>query len=152
MGPMGSPDAPTSPRHAPPGVGGFDRRTLVLSAALLLAVVVGGVVAVAATSDGARGQAEEVRDGDIPPAAAIPRPGRGRAPESAGDRGGAGQIGLFAVMVVAVAGIGVVVFRGGRTARANRAKWSVAGASGHDGALDHQPPATRPPPGGSAEP
>lgn len=149
---MGSPDAPTSPRHAPPGVGGFDRRTLVLSAALLLTVVMGGVVAVAATSDGGSSQGEQVQDGEIPPAAAIPRPGRGRNPESAGDRGGAGQIGLLAVMVVAVAGIGVVVFRGGRTARANRAKWSVAAASGHDGALDHRPPATGPPPSGSTEP
>ncbi len=122
-----------------------------LSAALLLAVIVGGVIAIAATSDGGRNQVDEVQEGEIPPAAAIPRPGRGRAPEGAGDRGGAEQIALFTVLVAAMGGIGAVVFRGGRTARANRAQWSAAGASGHDGVLDHPPPATDPPPSDPAE-
>ncbi|HEX2575064.1 MAG TPA: hypothetical protein VHK88_01860 [Aquihabitans sp.] len=120
--------------------GSFDRRTLVLSALVLAVVIVGGVAIVALTSDGGDQRANEVQEGEIPPAEAIPQPGRGRAPERPGDRGGWEQLAILGVIVIAVTGIGLVIFRGGRRARADRARWLAAGRSGRDGALDDASP------------
>jgi hypothetical protein len=41
----------------------------------------------------------------------IPKPNSGSAPQQAGDRGGALQIGLFGVLVLALAFIGAVIIR-----------------------------------------
>jgi hypothetical protein len=56
---------------------------------------------VAMTDDGQAGQTKSV----------IPKPNSGSAPQQAGDRGGALQIGLFGVLVLALAFIGAVVIR-----------------------------------------
>lgn len=137
---MGTSDLPqTSPHRSSSATGSFDRRILVLSAALLLVAIVGGIVAVTVTSDAGDQKENQLREGEIPRAAAIPQPGRGRAPENPGDRGGSEQLGLFAVMLAALVGIGVVILRGSRKTRANRAQWMAAGASGRDGVLDEVP-------------
>jgi hypothetical protein len=47
----------------------------------------------------------------------IPRPNSGHAPEDAGDRGGALQLGLLGLVVVALAGGGLHVVRQSRRAR-----------------------------------
>jgi hypothetical protein len=140
---MGTTDRPPSTTAAPApsraAPGSFDRRALVLSALLLAVAIIGGIVAVTVTSDEGDRTANQLEEGEIPPASAIPRPGRGRPPTQPGDRGGWEQLGLLGLLVTAMAGIGVVVFRGGRTARANRARWQAAGATGQDGALDRPP-------------
>jgi hypothetical protein len=56
---------------------------------------------VAMTDDGQAGQTKSV----------IPKPNSGSAPEQAGDRGGALQLGLFGVLVLALAFIGAVIIR-----------------------------------------
>src|SRR5690606_7150865 len=53
----------------------------------------------------------------------IPDPSEGRGPVDSGDPGGSEQLALFGVLVLAIVGIGFVVFRGGRKAQANRAIW-----------------------------
>jgi len=152
---MGTSDAPpTSPHRSIGATPGFDRRALWLSAGLLLVAIVGGVVAVTVTSDGGDRKENRIQEGEIPPAEAIPQPGRGRAPEKPGDRGGSEQLGLLAVMLAAVAGISVVIFRGGKNARANRAQWMAAGVDATDEKVDEVstapdtpdgPPSTGPP-------
>lgn len=140
---MGTSEAPpTSPTPSAGPATGFDRRALVLSAALLLVVIVGGIVAVTVTSDAGDRKENRLQEGEIPPAEAIPQPGRGRAPENPGDRGGSEQLGLLAVMVAAITGIGVVIFWGGKNARANRARWMAAGADATDEHVDEVSTAT----------
>ena len=56
---------------------------------------------VATTDDGQAGQTKSV----------IPKPNSGSAPKQAGDRGGALQLGLFGVLVLALAFIGAVIIR-----------------------------------------
>lgn len=129
---------------------GFDRRALLLSGALLALAILGGIVAVTLTSDAGDRPEQRLAEGEIPPASAIPQPGRGRPPENAGERGGWEQIGLFGLLFASMGGIGVVIFRGGRRARANRARWVAAGATGRDGALDHRGDPTDDDPVGTA--
>ncbi len=50
----------------------------------------------------------------------IPEPNSGHEPTEAGDRGGALQIGLFVLIVVAVGGAGAHVVRQSRRARATQ--------------------------------
>lgn len=66
----------------------------------------------------------------------IPNPAEGRGPSSPEEPGGWMQLGLFGVLALALGGIGYAIFRGGRTARANRAAWRAAAATGRDGAAD----------------
>ncbi len=47
----------------------------------------------------------------------IPRPNSGSAPQEAGDRGGALQLGLLALLVVAIGGTVLVLVRQSRRAR-----------------------------------
>ena len=56
---------------------------------------------VAMTDDSQVGQTKSV----------IPKPNSGSAPKQAGDRGGALQLGLFGVLVLALAFIGAVIIR-----------------------------------------
>ena len=115
----------------------YDRRTLVVTALALIVVIVGGMAIVAITSDAsARQDAQEQSPGaaDAKPSI-IPRPGEGRSPTAPNERGGAEQLALFGLVLVSMAGIGVVVVRGGKSARAGRAEWAAAGRTGHDGIL-----------------
>lgn len=66
----------------------------------------------------------------------IPNPAEGQAPSSPEEPGGWMQIALFGVLALALGGIGYAIFRGGSTARANRAAWRAAAATGRDGAAD----------------
>jgi hypothetical protein len=59
--------------------------------------------------------AEGGSTGDI-----IPRPGSGTPPEEAGDRGGAGQVGVFVAVCVALAVIFGLALRQARRAQARR--------------------------------
>jgi len=66
----------------------------------------------------------------------IDRPNSGTEPTNPGDRGGSEQLLLMGGLIVVIGGIGVVVFKGGSQAKANRERWKAAGATGRDGALD----------------
>lgn len=115
----------------------YDRRTLVVSALALIIVIVGGMAIVAITSD-AETQNDpqaQVAGEEAPSPAIIPQPGEGKAPSSPNERGGSEQLALFGLVLAAMAGIGVVVFRGGKRAQAGRAEWAAAGRTGHDGVL-----------------
>ncbi|MCU1496186.1 MAG: hypothetical protein JWM47_139 [Acidimicrobiales bacterium] len=150
---------PTStPRtHTNAAPGEYSRRTIVLSALALVLVLLGGATLVALTTDSSEsgdqntpavGQ-ERGRDQQASPEI-IPRPGSGRAPRNAADRGGPEQLGLFGLMAAGLLVIGVVIFRGGRQARAGRRLWAAAAASGQDGAVDgrgHLTGPDRSPPG-----
>ncbi len=116
----------------------YDRRTLVVSALALIVVIVGGMAIVAITSDagtdtGSARQRQEAGQDATP--AIIPKPSEGRAPAGPNEPGGAEQLALFGLVLTAMAGIGVVVFRGGKRARAGRAQWLAAGRSGRDGIM-----------------
>lgn len=133
----------TTPTEYPPGVRSgrrtnatFDRRTLLLSAAILVVAIFGGVLAVAALSDpGTPTTPAATADGQARPRI-ITRPNEGVEPQDPGDRGGWEQLALMGVVLVAVAGIGVLALRGGGAkARANREAWRAAGDSGADGAV-----------------
>lgn len=69
-------------------------------------------------------------DGSVVPGgerpSSIPLPSEGTGPTESGDPGGVEQLALFGLLVVAVAGIGFVIFRGGKKTRANRALWLAA--------------------------
>lgn len=136
---MGSTTEPTGTRpRSATASGHLDRRTLVLSGALLAGVILAGVVLVAVTAeDGPRQdtQGQLTEAGGAKPHI-IPRPNEGRAPEDPGDRGGWEQLTLFGLLAAALTGIGFAVFRGGASARANRAAWRAAAATGRDGAVD----------------
>lgn len=127
----------------------YDRRTLVVSALALLVVIVGGMAIVALTTDpGPRAdtQGQLAEQGGAKPHI-IPRPGEGQAPAAPNERGGSEQLALFGLVLAAMAGIGVVVFRGTKTARAGRAQWLAAGRSGRDGIMlghDQLDPDARP--------
>ncbi len=137
------PHTPQTPRtRSAAASGDFSRKTLVLSALALGLVLVIGVGVVALTTDSGPRQDTQ---GQTPEAGGskphiIPRPGDGQPPQNPGDRGGWEQLTLFTMMLGAMLGIGVVIFRGGRKARANRAQWLAAGTSGQDGALGEPPP------------
>jgi len=76
------------------------RRLLAALAAVLLAgVLLAGPVTAQEADDG-----PEVPTGEI-----VPKPNSGHAPEEAGDRGGALQLGLLGLMVVSVIAVGVVI-------------------------------------------
>jgi hypothetical protein len=117
----------------------YDRRTIVISALVMIAVLVGGVALVAVTSNSGSETRTDTQgqvggEGGATPNI-IPRPGEGKAPASPNERGGSEQLALFGLVLAAMAGIGVVIFRGGKSARAGRAEWMAAGNADHDGAM-----------------
>jgi len=67
-------------------------------------------------------------DAPLPDQDMIPRPNSGRPPRDAGDRGGALQGLVFALIVIGVGGIAVLAVRESRRARARRATGSDAPA------------------------
>jgi uncharacterized protein HemX len=118
----------------------YDRRTIVISALVMIAVLLGGVALVAVTSDAGdetRTDTQSQLPGDSGGAAPniIPRPGEGKAPAAPNERGGSEQLALFGLVLAAMVGIGVVLFRGGKKARAGRAEWAAAGRTGQDGIM-----------------
>jgi hypothetical protein len=135
-----TPTAPTpSPAPAPKFTpthksGELDRRTIWISAAVIFGVLIIGIGAMAIFADPGSEPQPTATDSGSPHI--IDRPNSGTAPKSNGDRGGWEQLLLLGGIVVAVGGIGYVVFRGGGQARANRERWKAAGTSGQDGALD----------------
>ena len=87
----------------------------------VLVAIVGAAVAIALLAAPSAASGDEVAQGaettttlaPLPEGAGSilgPLPGQGVAPEDAGDRGGAGQIALFLVIVVAIGG-GVLLVR-----------------------------------------
>ena len=135
---MPSPPPQPSPRPRSRSASGqLDRRTIIASAALLTVAICGGIIWVAATADsGPRRdtQGQQQEDGGDKPHI-IDRPNSGHAPTNPGDRGGWEQLSLLGLIVAAIVGLAVVVFRGGSRARAGRAAWKDAAASGRDGAV-----------------
>lgn len=152
---MTTPTAPRDEAGRPAGrtvrrsaSGQLDRRTILLSAGLLFGVLIVGIAIFAVaydpgpkgpavTADGTAGiaEGEELSEGGAP--AIVPEPNSGTAPADAGDRGGWAQLGLLGLVVVAIGGIATVVVRGGGSdAKARRAAWRAAGATGRDGAID----------------
>lgn len=108
------------------------RRTLTITAVVLFAAVLIGVIAVTAAYDQSpSAKAPDSIEIDRRPTS-IERPNQGRAPEDKGDPGGWEQLALFGLLAVAMIGIGVAVFRGGRTAQANRAAWRAAAEPGRE--------------------
>lgn len=119
-----------------------NRRTIILSAIVLMVAIIGGVTAVALLSDGDTGRDTAIETSaegqpDAKPRS-IPKPNEGRAPEDAGDRGGWAQLSLLVLIVASISGIGVKVVRGSKTSRQRRAAWLAAADADHDGALDPQ--------------
>lgn len=110
------------------------KRQTLISAIIFVAAIVIGVAVVAGTmkADPAP-KASQPAENSRP--TSIPRPGSGTAPQRPGDRGGWEQLAIFGLTLASMAGIGVVIFRGGKKARAGKALWAEAGASGRDGAL-----------------
>lgn len=134
----------SDPTPRTPAAGGdTSRRTIIWSAVLLAVVIIGGVAVVAATSDvgprrDTQGQLPE--EGGAKPHI-IERPNSGRAPENPGERGGWEQLSLLGLIMVAVVVIVTVAVRGGgKKARAGRAAWKAAAATGRDGAAEEQAP------------
>lgn len=137
--PSGSPaDAPaTAPAPSPDEVDAFERRSFVLAGVAFLAVLValiGAVVLFAGDAGDERTDpttpSEACPPGDSACEAAreaserpgiIPQPGSGRAPDDAGDPGGALQVGLFALIVLGLAAIVAFIVRSGRRNRARAA-------------------------------
>lgn len=125
------------------------RSSIVIAAVVMVLALAAGAAIVAVTSGsgdrdrslGATTEEELVaaleREGAIPGAPSIiPNPAEGVAPEDAGDPGGWQQLALFGLLAASLLGIGVVVFRGGKKAQANRARWRAAAETGRDGAAE----------------
>ncbi|WP_421117960.1 hypothetical protein ACE2AJ_11115 [Aquihabitans daechungensis] len=128
--------APASPRT--PSVrrraGELDRRTIFVSAGVLFGALVLGIILLAVFADPGTEPQPTTTDAGTPHI--IDRPNSGTKPTNPGDRGGSEQLLLLGGMVLAIAGIGFIAFRGGSAAKANRERWKAAGASGEDGALE----------------
>ena len=132
---------PTAPTPTPAPTTGptrrreaFDRRTIWLSALVLFGSLIVGIALMALFADpGDEAQPTSTNDGTPH---IIDRPNSGQEPTHPGDRGGWEQLAVLGGIIVVVGGIGVVVFKGGRQAKANPDKWKAAGESGRDGALN----------------
>lgn len=149
----------TAPRSSRPEP--ISNRSVALGAvALVLILLLGIVIVVLAGDDTPTGSPKTsvpittpdgsvVPDGERP--SSIPQPNEGRAPTDPGDPGGAEQLALFSLLILSVAGIGFVIFRGGKKSQANRARWLAAadepestptGSAGHEHAADQPSDAT----------
>ena len=94
------------------------RRILAIAVLALGLLVLASPPGLAQSDDGAQQTTtttEPVPGGDI-----IPEPNSGSEPEDAGDRGGSLQTVLFLGMVGAIVGMGYIVVRQSRRARAER--------------------------------
>jgi len=115
----------------------YDRKTIWLSALAMVVILLGGLLVTTVVLDaGPAGKTKvDVTDSSGAKPVSIPQPNTGTGPKTSGDRGGWEQLAVFGLMLGAMLGIGVVVFRGGKKSRAGKAQWMAAGESGHDGAL-----------------
>lgn len=111
----------------------FDRRMIWLSALVLFGSLVVGIVLMAIFADPGSDPQPTTTESGSPHI--IDRPNSGTKPTNPGDRGGWEQLALLGGMIVVIGGIAYVVFKGGASAKANRAQWKAAGESGQDGAL-----------------
>jgi hypothetical protein len=126
--------APTGRAPSPADVDAFERRSFVLAGVAFLGVLVALIAAVVLFAGDAGDErtdrttpseacppddaaCEAAREASERPGI-IPEPGSGRAPEDAGDPGGALQVGLFVLIVLGLATIVALVVRSGRRARA----------------------------------
>jgi hypothetical protein len=119
-----------------------ERKTAVAAAVALIGIILGGAVLVATlakqpTSSEVRKAHADAIDG---PPRSIDQPNSGTKAKHNGDRGGWEQLALLGVLVVAVAVVGVFVFRSGGKARAGREAWKAAAATGRDGAASTTSP------------
>jgi uncharacterized protein HemX len=82
-------------------------------------MLLGALVCVVALAVPAGGQepTSSTRPPAVPSQDIIPRPDSGAAPQEAGDRGGALQLALLALLVVAIGGTVLVLVRQSRRAR-----------------------------------
>jgi uncharacterized protein HemX len=86
----------------------------------LVVVVLAGIVAFGALTAGpalAQSGPTSTVVAELPPPEMIPRPNSGSAPQEAGDRGGALQLGLLALVVVVIGGGVANLVRQSRRAR-----------------------------------
>lgn len=116
----------------------ISNRTVAFGAVGLVVILLLGILIVVLAGDdtpvGSPGTTIPVTvttpDGSVVPGSdspsIIPRPNEGTGPTEAGDPGGASQLALFGVLILSLAVIGFVVFRGGKKTRANRALWLAA--------------------------
>jgi len=140
------------------------RRTTIIAALVVFgAVIVGAVLVVLLSGDGDGDGSSATTtsivvgpDGEELPAyerpSSLPEPGSGRAPEDSGDPGGWEQGLLFGLLAVALLGIGVAIFRGGRRAQAGRARWREAAEPGREEARRAASPSYRPDPSDPSDP
>jgi hypothetical protein len=85
---------------------------------LLLAVLLGlGAILASPSGAGAQDGTTTTTVAELPPADIIPQPNSGHAPTEAGDRGGALQLGLLALVVVVITGAVWHLVRQSRRAR-----------------------------------
>jgi hypothetical protein len=147
---MTAPAAPKKPPARRAEAGQIPRRMFVMSALVLFGALVIGIGAIAVFSDPGA-PSKDANEQDATPHI-ITQPNSGTEPESSGDRGGTAQLLLMAGMCAAIVGIGVVAFRGGKGAKANRERWKAAGQTGTDGALDLAAAPTEPADTRPAEP
>jgi len=132
----------------------YSRQTIWLSGLAMVVILLGGLLVTTVILDSGPAKATQAQLQEEPGAkpVSIPGPNQGVAPKTPGERGGWEQLTVFGLMLGAMLGIGVVVFRGGKKARAGKAQWMAAGESGHDGALlafDHLAPADATPADGA---
>lgn len=136
----------TAPRSSRPEP--ISNRSVALGAVGLVVILLLGILIVVLAGDdtpaGSPRTAVPITtpDGSVVPGgdrpSSIPLPSEGTGPVEAGDPGGAAQLALFGLLILSVAAIGFVIFRGGKKTRANRALWLAA-------AERPEPPATSPP-------
>lgn len=90
-------------------------RLLVLALAVLTAATVGGLAPGAAAQEPT--PTTEQVEPEVPTGEIIPRPNSGTPPEEPGDRGGALQIGILLLVLLAIAGAVLGLVRQSRRAR-----------------------------------
>jgi hypothetical protein len=110
--------APASAGAAPRAAAGPEVGANVAVSAMATAVA--GQEPDAPADDGTGGSSDDDSDEPLPGDDIIPLPNSGRAPEEAGDRGGALQILVFVLIVAGVGGIVTMIVRESRRNRAAR--------------------------------
>lgn len=141
----------TAPRSSRPEP--ISNRSVALGAVGLVVILVLGIVIVVLAGDDTPAGSPTTSapvlvttpDGSVVPGgerpSSIPLPSEGVGPTDPGDPGGVEQLALFGLLILSVAGIGFVIFRGGKKSRANRARWLAAADQPEPspvGSVDHE--------------
>ena len=113
-----------------------ERKTMVAAAVALAGVILGGAILVGTLAEQPSRSAIRQAHADAVngPPHSIDAPNSGVAPSHNGDRGGWEQLALLGLLVVGVVAVGFAAFRSGGKAKAGRAAWKAAAATGRDGA------------------